>query len=209
VSDTPAVSPTLLAPGRVLSDVIPGAKVRDAALVVGSAILLAASAQVAVPLPFTPVPITGQTFAVMLIGASCGALRGLAGMTLYVAVGFLGAPVFSPDPRTGQARTGEQMLAGVSFGYILGMALAVVIVGWLSSRNWDRSVRSAVPQMILGNLVIYAVGVPWLGFAAGFGPAEALAKGLVPFLIGDAVKIALAAGLLPAAWRLVGRASHS
>jgi biotin transport system substrate-specific component len=130
-------------------------------------------------------------------------------MALYLAVGFLGAPVFSPDPKTGQARTGEQMLAGASFGYILGMVLAVALVGWLSSRAWDRSVRSAVPQMVLGNLVIYAVGVPWLAVVAGFGPGEALAKGLVPFLVGDGIKIGLAAGLLPTAWRLVGRSRRT
>jgi biotin transport system substrate-specific component len=187
----------------VLSDILPGARVRDAVLVLAGAALLAASAQVAVPLPFTPVPITGQTFAVLLLGSAYGVYRGLASLGLYLAVGFAGVPVFSPDPRTGLARTGDQMIHGASFGYIVGMGLALLLVGWLAGRAWDRKVSTSVLQMVLGNLVIYAVGVPWLAVAAGFSLQEALAKGLVPFLVGDGIKIALAAGLLPAAWRLV------
>jgi biotin transport system substrate-specific component len=183
-------------PGRVLSDVLPGARVRDAALVVAGAALLAVAAQVAVPLPFTPVPITGQTFAVMLVGSAYGVRRGLLSMALYLAVGFAGAPVFS------LGRTGSVMLQAPSFGYVVGMALAVPLVGWLAERAWDRRVRTAVGQMVLGNLVVYAVGVPWLAVAAGFGVQDALAKGLLPFLVGDGIKIALAAGLLPVAWRL-------
>jgi len=196
------LSPAAPASGGVLSDVIPGARVRDAALVLAGAALLAASAQVSIPLPFTPVPITGQTFAVLLLGSACGVARGLASMALYLAVGFAGAPVFSPDPRTGLARTGDQMVHGVSFGYVAGMAVAILLVGWLAGRAWDRRIRTSVLQMALGNLVIYAVGVPWLAVRAGLTPADALTKGLWPFLIGDGIKIALAAGLLPAAWRL-------
>ena len=124
-------------------------------------------------------------------------------MALYLAVGFAGAPVFSPDPATGHARTGEQILHGASFGYIVGMALALLLVGRLAERAWDRRIRTSVLQMVLGNLVIYAVGVPWLAVAASLTWSDALAKGLWPFLAGDGIKIALAAGLLPAAWRLV------
>jgi biotin transport system substrate-specific component len=197
------LSPAVPASG-VLSDVIPGAKVRDAALVVTGAALLAASAQISIPLPFTPVPITGQTFAVLLLGSAYGVLRGLASMVLYLGVGLAGVPVFSPDPKTGNPRTGEQMLHGASFGYIIGMAIAVVLVGWLAERAWDRRIGTSVLQMALGNLVVYTVGVPWLAGAAGLTWSDALAKGLWPFLVGDGIKIALAAGLLPAAWRLVG-----
>ena len=189
--------PAMPLPGRVLTDALPGAKVRDAVLVLAGAALLALSAQVAVPLPFTPVPITGQTFAVMLLGSAYGVRRGLASMALYLAVGFAGAPVFS------LGRTGGEMLQAPSFGYVVGMALAVALVGRLAERAWDRRIGTAVGQMVLGNLVVYAVGVPWLAVAAGFGAQDALAKGLVPFLVGDAIKIALAAGLLPATWRLV------
>lgn len=188
--------PAVPAPGRVLSDVLPGARVRDAVLVLAGAALLAASAQVAIPLPFTPVPITGQTFAVMLVGSAYGVRRALAAMALYLVVGFAGAPVFS------LGRTGSEMLAAPSFGYIVGMALALVLLGRLAERAWDRRLRTAVGQMVLGNLVIYAVGVPWLAVAAGFGARTAVEKGLLPFLVGDGIKIALAAGLLPAAWLL-------
>ena len=197
------LSPAAPTPAGVLSDAIPGARVRDAVLVLSGAALLTLSAQVAIPLPFTPVPITGQTFAVMLIGAAYGVYRGLASMALYLAVGFAGAPVFSPDPKTGIARTGNQMVHGASFGYIVGMALAMLLIGWLAQRAWDRRLTTSVRQMVLGNLVVYAVGVPWLAVAAGLTWSDALAKGLWPFLVGDGIKIALAAGLLPVTWRLV------
>jgi biotin transport system substrate-specific component len=197
------LSPAAPAHAGVLSDAIPGARVRDAVLVLSGAALLTLSAQVAIPLPFTPVPITGQTFAVMLIGAAYGVYRGLASMALYLAVGFAGVPVFSPDPKTGIARTGNQMVHGASFGYIVGMALAMLLIGWLAQRAWDRRLTTSVRQMVLGNLVVYAVGVPWLAVAAGLTWSDALAKGLWPFLVGDGIKIALAAGLLPVTWRLV------
>jgi biotin transport system substrate-specific component len=190
---------------HVLADALPGSLVRDVVLVLGGAGLLAASAQVTIPLPFTPVPITGQTFAVLLIGASYGVRRALGTMALYLAIGFAGMPVFSPDPKTGHARTGAQIVHGASFGYIVGMAIAVGLVAWLSSRAWDRRAPTSVAQMALGNVVIYAAGVPWLASVAHLTAQQALTKGLWPFLPGDALKIALAAGLLPAAWRLLPR----
>ncbi len=181
---------------RVLGDVIPGGVVRDVALVVGGAALTALAAQVSIPLPFTPVPVTLQTFAVLLVGAALGTLRGLASMLLYLLAGVVGAPVFSH---------GSSGWGGVSFGYVVGFVVAAVIVGRLAERGATRgSVRTGA-VMVLGNLAIYAAGVPWLMAVAHVGLPKALALGVVPFLIGDAVKVAVAAGLFPAAWRLAGQ----
>lgn len=189
-------------PASALAERLPGAWVRDVALIAGGIALLAASAQVAVPLPFTPVPITGQTFAVLLLGAGYGWRRGLVTFVGYLFVGMAGAAVFSPDPATGRARTGEQMLHAPSAGYVVGMLLAVGLLGWLTSRAWDRRLRTSVVQMLAASAVIYAVGLPWLAWSAGLSPEQTLVKGLLPFIVGDGIKLMLAAGALPAAWRL-------
>lgn len=196
-----AVRPLL--PASSLADRLPGAWARDVVLVTAGVGLLAASAQLAVPLPFTPVPITGQTFAVLLLGAGYGWRRGLVTMLSYLAAGLAGAGVFSPDPATGRARTGEQMLHAPSAGYVVGMVFAVALLGWLSSRAWDRTLRSSVPQMLAASVVIYTFGLPWLAVTADLTPGQAVVKGLLPFLVGDAIKLLLAATTLPLAWRLV------
>lgn len=180
---------------RVLADLIPGSLVRDIALVIGAAALTGLAAQVAIPLPFTPVPISLQTFTVLLSGAALGPIRGGLGMVLYLVAGMAGVPWFS------EQRSGIDF---PSFGYIVGFVLAAAIVGWLARRGLDRSVSGTVAIMVFGNLVIYAVGVPWLAISLGVDAPTALEFGAWPFLIGDALKIALAAGLLPATWWLVG-----
>ena len=185
---------TLPAP-RVLGDVIPGGIVRDAVLVVGGAALTALAAQVSIPLPFTPVPLTLQTFAVLLTGAALGTVRGVLSMTLYLLAGVLGAPVFSNH---------SSGWGGVSFGYVIGFVVAAGVVGFLAERGATRGILRTAGVMVIGNLVIYAVGVPWLMAVAHISFTQALALGVVPFLIGDAIKIAIAAGLFPAAWRLTG-----
>lgn len=184
---------------RVLGDVIPGGLVRDVALVVGGAGLTALAAQVSIPLAFTPVPLTLQTFAVLLVGASLGTARGAASMLLYLVAGVAGAPVFSG----GSAGAG-----GASFGYIVGFVLAAALVGRLAERGATRGALRTAAVMILGNLAIYAVGVPWLMAAVRVDLAKALALGVVPFLIGDLLKVALAAGFFPSAWRLAGHGSN-
>ena len=180
---------------RVLADLVHGGLVRDLALIAGSAALVGLSAQVAVPLPVTPVPITLQTFAVLLSGAALGPMRAAAGMLLYLGVGAAGFPWFS------QQNSGW---AFPSFGYIIGFVVAAVIVGALARRGADRSVLGAGALMVAGNLVIYAIGVPYLALALGVPLIDAVGLGLTPFLIGDGLKILLAAGLLPAAWKLAG-----
>ncbi len=172
-------------------------KVAELAIVASGVALIAVAAQVAIPLPFTPVPLTGQTFAVLLVGASFGALRGAVTLLAYLAVGFAGLPVFA------EGNSGLGILTAPSAGYLLGMVAAAVLVGRASERGWDRSLPRAALTMIAGNLVIYAFGLTWLGVSLGAGVAETLMMGVVPFLIGDAIKAAAAALLLPGIWRLL------
>lgn len=184
-------APTAIAPGRVLADLVPGARVRDAGFVAAFAVLIGLSAQIAVPLPFTPVPVTGQTFAVLLGAAALGAGRATIGASLYLVLGMIGVPWFTAT-------------GGASFGYIVGFVAAAAVIGWLARRGHDRTVLRTAGLMVVGNLVIYAFGVTGLALFLGVGLAEATLLGAVPFLVGDAVKIALATALLPAAWKLVG-----
>jgi biotin transport system substrate-specific component len=181
---------------RTLADVLPGGVARSVALVVGGAGLVGLAAQASVPLPFTPVPLSLSTLAVLLVGAALGSRRGAASMALYVLAGVAGVPWFSAH-HTGWAFS--------SFGYVVGYVLAAWIVGRLAERGADRHVLRTAGVMVLGNLAIYAVGVPGLMLAAGLPLGRALLLGVVPFLLGDALKIVVAAGLLPAAWKLVGQ----
>lgn len=199
MSDAALASPRRL----VLADLLPGAMVRDGVLVAAFAGFVGLSAQLVIVLPFTPVPITGQTFAVLLGGAALGWRRGAAGMVVYAVAGLAGLPWFAAH------HGGAGALSLPSFGYIVGFPVAAVVVGWLASRRLDRHVVSTIVLMVLGNLVIYAFGVPWLMVALHVGLGRGLALGALPFLIGDALKVLLAAGLLPSAWRLVGRVGSS
>lgn len=181
-----------VAPGRVLADLVPGTWVRDAVLVTLFTGLLAVSAQVAVTLPFTVVPITGQTFAVLLGAAALGAGRATIGSTLYLGLGLAGVPWFA-------------VTGGATFGYVVGFVLAAAVVGRLARRGQDRTVLGTFALMVVGNLVIYAAGVSVLAAVLQVGPAEALTLGVVPFLLGDLVKIVLAMAVLPVTWKLVER----
>ncbi|MFC4493312.1 biotin transporter BioY [Streptomyces ovatisporus] len=199
---TPAADPR---PGNVLADVLAPtgtdasgvrAHARDAALVVGGAALTGIAAQLAVPVPGSPVPVTGQTFAALLVGAGLGARRGFLSMALYTLAGVAGMPWFA------EASSGAAM---PSFGYVLGMLLAATVVGALARRGGDRDVLRTAGTMAAGMAVTYAVGVPYLAVATGMSLSEAVAAGLVPFLVGDMLKALLAMGALPGAWKLVGR----
>ena len=177
---------------RVLADFASRTAIAQIALVVGGAAFVGIAAQIAIPLPFTPVPLTLQTFAVLLVGASLGSLRGALSMVVYLLAGIVGVPWFAE---------GSSGFASASFGYILGFIVAAYIVGRLAERGASTTVLRTAGLMVVGNLAIYAVGVTWLKFAIDVDWATAMSLGVVPFLIGDAVKIALAAGLLPLAWK--------
>ncbi|MEF9903877.1 biotin transporter BioY [Streptomyces sp. NPDC005774] len=182
--------------GLVLADLVPASRVRDVALVVGGAALTGIAAQFVVPVPGSPVPVTGQTFAALLVGTTLGARRGLFALALYAMAGAAGVPWFAE---------GGSGIGMPSFGYVLGMLLAAVVVGSLARRGADRSVWRTAGTMLLGSAVIYAVGVPYLALATGMSASAAIAAGLTPFLIGDALKAALAMGVLPTAWRFVNK----
>jgi biotin transport system substrate-specific component len=177
----------------VLADLIPGAVARDVLLVIGGAGLVGLLAQISIHLSFTPVPITGQTLGVLLAGTALGWRRGLAAMLLYAAAGLVGVPWFA-----GHASG----YVGASFGYIVGFILCALACGALAERGADRSLLGSIPAMIVGEVVMYGVGVTWLAFDLHVGASKAIALGLTPFLAGDAIKAALAALLLPAAWKL-------
>ncbi|MER5786889.1 biotin transporter BioY [Streptomyces sp. NPDC001980] len=181
--------------GTVLADLLPASRVRDAALVAGGAALTGLAAQIAVPVPGSPVPVTGQTFAALLVGTALGARRGLLSLALYALAGLAGVPWFASGTSG----------VSVSFGYILGMMLASAVVGALARRGADRGVLRMAGTMLLGEAIIYAIGVPYLAYAADMSASAAIAAGLTPFLIGDAVKAALAMGAVPAAWKLVDK----
>lgn len=161
--------------------------------------LVALLAQIEIPLPFTPVPITGQTLGVLLVGASLGAGLGGASMLLYLAQGAIGLPFFSG----GESGVEFLRLSAATGGYLWGFVLAAAVVGALAERKWDRSVRSSIGAMFLGEVVLYAVAIPWLMQALDVSLSRALEIGFAPFVVGDTIKLLAAAGLLPLAWRVV------
>ncbi len=173
-----------------------GAK-RRLLLLLSASLLVALAARVTIPLPFSPVPITGQTFAVLLVGALLGRRMGALAMLAYLAEGAAGLPVFAGGVG------GPAVLVGPTAGYLYGFVAAALVVGWLCERGWDRRPVTAALAMLAGNAVIYLFGLPWL--ALFIGPERVLAAGLLPFIPGDLLKLLLATLALPAGWRLLAR----
>ncbi len=171
---------------------------KSAALVVAFSLLTALSAQVTIPLPFTPVPVTGQTFAVLLTGALLGSRLGALAMLAYLFEGACGLPFFSG----GRGGAGH-LLFTASTGYLLSYPVAAFVTGWLAERGWDRRFLTAAAAMTIGSALILAAG--WLGLLRFLAPAQAFYAGVAPFVVGDIVKIALAAAALPAGWALLRR----
>ena len=176
------------------------ATVTDTLSIVLGSLTIALLAQVAFRLPFTPVPLTGQTLGVLLVGGSLGARRGVAATLLYLAEGALGLPFFA----AGAHGIDLLKVSAATGGYLWGFACAAWVVGVLAERGWDRSLRSSIGAMLLGEIVIYAIGVPWLANALGVTSQKALQLGLYPFVLGDVAKLLIAAGALPAVWKLLG-----
>jgi biotin transport system substrate-specific component len=186
-----AVAPAV--PRLVLADrIIPRHLVTDITLVVLGAALVGGFAQLYVPL--WPVPVTGQTLAVLLVGATLGAVRGALAMVVYAVVGIVGVPWFS------EADSGWHVIAGPTGGYIVGFVFSAFLVGWLSERQWDRKLLKALALFLGGSVAVFAIGLPWLSFVLGTDLNTTLAYGLWPFIVGGLIKSAIAAGLLPLAW---------
>jgi biotin transport system substrate-specific component len=180
------------APPRVLVDAVPGDRVRDVVVVVGFALMIALSAQVTFPLPGTTVPFSGQTFAVLAGAIALGASRATAGSLLYLALGVVGLPWFTgAGPHT--------------VGYIVGFVVAAAVVGAIASRGAARTALQVAAAMTLGNVVIWVFGATGLALVLGLDASTAVAQGVVPFLLGDALKLAAAVAVVPTLWRLVGR----
>lgn len=167
-------------------------------LVAGAAALTALAAQWRIVLPFTPVPITGQTFAVLLTGAALGWRLGAAGQGLYLVAGILGAPVFA------EARGGWEVITGATGGYLVGFMFAAAVIGWMAESGQDRAFPAMFTAFIAGSAIIYLFGVAGLMAATGWPVSEAVEKGVAPFLLGDLIKASAAGLLLPGAWKLLG-----
>ncbi len=194
---------TGFAPRAVLADRLRShGLATNAALVAGGALFTAAMAQLEVPM--WPVPITGQTLAVVLVGATLGARRGMLSLLVYAVAGLAGAPFFA------DMQGGLQALALPSFGYVIGFIPAAGLVGWLARRDWDRHVGRAAVAMLLASAVPFVTGLPYLAVALGQLGApndvqSVLAAGLYPFIVGGVAKALIAAGVLPLAWKALGR----
>lgn len=188
--------------GVISTAVFPRSIAVTIALVVGFALLTAGAAQITIPLGFTPVPITGQTFAVLLAGAALGSWAGASSQLLYWGMGAVGLPFYA------DGAGGWTTATGATAGYLAGFIVAAWVVGYLAERRQDRSVATAIPAFLTGSVIIYLFGVTWLlvDVDAFTTWEQALNAGLYPFIIGDLIKIALAGLLLPTAWKLVKRA---
>ena len=169
---------------------------RDLFLILIGSLFVAALAQVQIPLPFTPVPITGQTFGVLLIGAALGSKRGATSLGLYLAEGALGLPFFAGGAH------GLNTIIGATGGYLIGFVAAGYVIGLMAERGLERSVRTSFIPFLVGTVIIYACGVTWLAFILG-SFSKAIVAGLMPFLIGDALKFIAATLALPAAWKSI------
>ncbi|MBX9472384.1 biotin transporter BioY [Microcella sp.] len=189
------------APATLADWAVRRAVLTNALLVVGGAAFTGILAQVSVPL--WPVPITGQTLAVLLVGTSLGAARGSLSLAVYALLGMAGVPWFSDQ--TG----GWGVIVGPTGGYILGFIAAAALTGWLAERRWDRRWFGALVSLSAGTVVVFAFGLPWLAFSLGLNLEQTLQAGLFPFLIGGAIKAVIAAGLIRGAWTLADRRASS
>jgi biotin transport system substrate-specific component len=183
------------------------ARLRHIAMICVGAAFIAATANVAFVIPGNPVPVTGQTLSVLVVGGALGLRRGLMSVGMYLILGLF-LPIYAHQAHGLSTIVGVGS-SGVSLspvgGYLISFLFAAALVGWLAENGWDRHIGGAVGAMILGEVVIYVIAVPWLALALDVSPAKAISLGLTPFIVGDAIKLAIAAGIFPVAWWLVGR----
>ncbi len=185
------------------------ARVRHVVLVIAGALVLALSANVAVTVPGTPVPVTAQTFGVLLVGGALGFRRGVLAVVLYLALGLVGLPVYAGHAAgTGTfGSLADGLRLAPTGGYLVGFVVAAALVGRFAELGWDRTVSGSLVAFTVGTAAIYAIGVPWLAMALGVSLRRAVELGVAPFLVGDVLKIVVVAMILPAAWWIVARRS--
>jgi biotin transport system substrate-specific component len=171
-----------------------------AGFIVGGTLFIAALAQIAIPVPGSPVPVTGQTLAVYLIGTTYGARLGFATFATYLLAGIAGAPVFAPAATQGLAR-----LTGATGGYLIGMLIAVLVLGALADRKADQKFKTSFPALILGSVIVFAFGLIWLNVSLNLTWAQTISAGLTPFIFGEVIKIAITATSLPLIWRKISK----
>ena len=171
-----------------------------ATFIVGGTLFIAALAQIAIPVPGSPVPVTGQTLAVYLIGTTYGARLGFATFATYLLAGVAGAPVFAPAATVGLAR-----LTGATGGYLIGMLVATLILGALADRKADQKFKTSFPALIFGSVIVFAFGLIWLNVSLNLTWAQTISAGLTPFIFGEVIKIAITATSLPLIWRRISK----
>jgi biotin transport system substrate-specific component len=194
-----ASTPALPSRPLVLADLVPDVRARNAVLVALGVLFTALLAQVSIPVPGSPVPITGQTLAVVLTAAALGPVRGVAVQAFYMLAALVGLPFYS------EASGGVDVVFGATGGYVIGFIPAAFLIGLAARRGADRNLLKAVPLFVAGQAVIFAVGVPWLAVSTGMSASQALDAGFYPFILGGIVKAAVAAVVLGTAWRLTRR----
>ena len=171
-----------------------------AGFIVGGTLFIAALAQIAIPVPGSPVPVTGQTLAVYLIGTTYGARLGFATFSTYLLAGIAGAPVFAPAATQGLAR-----LTGATGGYLIGMLVATLILGALADRKADQKFKTSFPALISGSVIVFTFGLIWLNVSLNLTWAQTISAGLTPFIFGEVIKIAITATSLPLIWRRISK----
>jgi biotin transport system substrate-specific component len=171
-----------------------------ATFIVGGTLFIAALAQIAIPVPGSPVPVTGQTLAVYLIGTTYGARLGFATFATYLLAGIAGAPVFAPAATVGLAR-----LTGATGGYLIGMLVATLILGALADRKADQKFKTSFPALIFGSVIVFTFGLIWLNVSLSLTWAQTISAGLTPFIFGEVIKIAITATSLPLIWRRISK----
>jgi biotin transport system substrate-specific component len=173
--------------------------VTQISLILGGTIFLAAMAQISFPIPGSPVPFTGQTLGVLLLGTAYGASLGFSTVAFYLLMGIAGAPIFASGSH------GFEKIAGATGGYLVGMLISSLVLGALAGRKWDQKIKTVIPTMIIGNVIIFTFGLFWLHQYSGQSWSWTIDKGLTPFILAEFIKIAIASTALPAVWRLVAK----
>jgi biotin transport system substrate-specific component len=170
-------------------------------MILTGTVFLAVMAQIAFPIPGSPVPFTGQTLGVLLLGTAYGAGLGFSTIAFYLLMGMAGAPIFS------SGTSGIERIVGPTGGYLVGMLISSLVLGALAGRKWDQRIKTVIPTMIIGNLVIFAIGLLWLNLYTGQSWLWTFEKGFTPFVFGEIIKIAIASTALPAVWKYVAKRS--